>query len=60
MLPQSLDYMHEILQVLSLSLFEKKPMLQAFSDDPLTKEDDSIHNQLSLFNFWPGSSGEFA
>jgi hypothetical protein len=43
--------MHEILQVLSLSLFEKKPILQAFSDDPLTKEDDSIHNQLSLFNF---------
>jgi len=43
--------MGEILQILSLSLFEKKPMLQAFLPDSTTMEDGTIHNQLTLFNF---------
>ena len=41
----------EILQILSIGLFEKTPILQAFSHDSLTMENDAIHNQLSLFNF---------
>jgi hypothetical protein len=43
--------MSEILQILSISLFEKTPILQAFSHDSLKIEDSSIHNQLTLFNF---------
>jgi transposase len=41
----------EILQILSISLFEKMPILQAFSHDSLMMEDGTIHNQLSLFDF---------
>jgi len=41
----------EILQILSISLFEKTPILQAFSNDLLKMENNSAHNQLSLFNF---------
>ena len=41
----------EILQILSISLFEKTPLLQAFSHDSLTMENRANHNQLSLFDF---------
>jgi len=41
----------EILQILSICLFEKTPILQAFSHDSLKMENSSVHNQLSLFNF---------
>jgi hypothetical protein len=41
----------EILQILSISLFEKMPILQAFLPDSLTTENGTIHNQLSLFDF---------
>src|SRR3989442_928155 len=42
--------LYQILQVLSLSLFEKKPILQAF--DELTSEEkyEQISNQLNLFD----------
>ena len=43
--------MAEILQVLSVILFEKTPILQAFSRDMTTMEEGQEHNQLSLFNF---------
>ncbi len=41
----------EILQILSISLFEKTPILQALSHHPLTMENDTIHKQLTLFDF---------
>jgi len=41
----------EILQILSISLFEKTPLLQAFSHDLLKMENGLNHNQLSLFDF---------
>ena len=41
----------EILQILSITLFEKTPVLQAFSMRIDQKEDNGSHNQLSLFNF---------
>jgi hypothetical protein len=40
----------EILQILSLSLFEKMPLLQAFSQDSRMTEIDAVHNALPLFN----------
>jgi len=40
----------EILQILSINLFEKTPLLQAFSQDSLTMEDGMHHNQLPLFD----------
>jgi transposase len=43
--------MAEILQVLSISLFEKTPILQAFSDDSATMHTGCDHNQLFLFDF---------
>jgi IS4 transposase len=42
--------MGEILQILSLSLFENMPLLQAFSQHSATMENSVTHNQLSLFN----------
>ncbi len=41
----------EILQILSITLFEKTPVLEAFSMRIDQKEDSGSHNQLSLFNF---------
>ena len=41
----------EILQILSITLFEKTPVWEAFSMRIDQKEDSSAHNQLSLFNF---------
>ena len=43
--------MGEILQILSISVFEKTPLLQAFSSDSFKIGDGPIHNQLSLFDF---------
>jgi transposase len=46
-MPQSL---YTILQVLSLTILEKRPILQVFSDLPEPDEDDDNPNQLSLFD----------
>ena len=43
--------MNEILQILSLGLFEKTPLNQALSPQKLPKEKTNRHNQLSLFDF---------
>ena len=42
--------LYTILQVLSVSLFEKTPLLQAFSDPSYTTEIDPLANQLLLFD----------
>ena len=42
--------LYEILQVLSLTLFEKTPILQAFSEDFSEMPSASSYNQLSLFD----------
>jgi hypothetical protein len=42
--------LYTILQVLSVSLFEKTPLLQAFSDPSYTTEIDPFANQLLLFD----------
>ena len=41
----------EILQILSVSLFENTPILQAFSHECTTVNMSEVHNQLSLFEF---------
>jgi hypothetical protein len=41
----------EILQILSVSLFENTPILQAFSHECTTVNMSEDHNQLSLFDF---------
>jgi hypothetical protein len=43
--------MGEILQILSISLFENMPILQAFSHASTTMDIIEVHNQLSLFEF---------
>jgi len=47
-LPQSLS---TILQVLSLTLFEKEPILQVFLNPPDINPGTDVCNQLSLFDF---------
>ena len=42
--------MSEILQILSISIFEKTPILQAFSREIITMDIGEAHNQLSLFD----------
>lgn len=42
--------LYTILQVLSVSLFEKTPLIQVFSDLCRTIETDAFANQLSLFD----------
>ena len=42
--------LHEILQVLSLNLFEKTPILQACGEPQSHKKSDVISNQLSLLD----------
>lgn len=42
--------LYTILQVLSVSLFEKTPLLQVFSDPTCRTPNDPIANQLSLFD----------
>ncbi len=41
----------EMLQILSIALFEKTPLLQAFSNGMPNIQTETIHNQLSLFDF---------
>jgi len=43
--------MGEILQILSLTLFEKTPILQALSQQPTAVPEGSTTKQLSLFTF---------
>jgi transposase len=40
----------EILQIISISIFEKTPLLQAFSQELITMDFNEAHNQLSLFD----------
>ena len=47
MLKQSL---YEILQILSISIFEKIPINQLFQQTPLQYFKEHNHNQLSLFD----------
>jgi hypothetical protein len=42
--------LHEILQVLSVTLFEQAPILQAFGDVGSQEKSTQISNQLSLWN----------
>ena len=41
--------LYTLLQVFSVTLFEKMPMSQAFSESTTTFEDDELSNQLNLF-----------
>jgi hypothetical protein len=43
--------LHEILQILSLGLFEKTPLFQALSPQIVPNETEPSHKQLSLFDF---------
>jgi len=45
-IPRSLG---EILQVLSISIFEKNDLFQALSEYPAEFQDSSVGKQLSLF-----------
>lgn len=42
--------LYTLLQILSLTLFEKMPILQALSQDEATSDPTAIANQLDLFN----------
>ena len=42
--------LYTLLQILSLSLFEKMPILQAFSQTDYNIQNNQNHNQLPLFN----------
>lgn len=41
--------LYTLLQILSITLFEKVPLAQALSDDRYTSDDVAIRNQLTLF-----------
>jgi hypothetical protein len=43
--------LYTLLQILSVSLFEKMPIHQAFSDSDLQSECFQTDNQLNLFHF---------
>lgn len=43
--------LYRILQIMSLMLFDKRPILQAFSEQDYRIETTHIHNQLELFDF---------
>ena len=43
--------LHTLLQILSLTLFEKLPLQQVVADTALAKNDIVLHNQLNLFEF---------
>ena len=42
--------MSEVLQILSVSLFEKTPIFEALSPEKPSSGDAAVHNQLSLFD----------
>jgi hypothetical protein len=43
--------LYTLLQIFSVTLFEKMPMPQALSETECTFEDHEIDNQLKLFSF---------
>ena len=43
--------LHTLLQILSVTLFEKLPLQQAVADITLVPDDEVMHNQLKLFEF---------
>lgn len=43
--------LYTILQILSVTLFEKTPILQALSQPDYTSPEDDLHKQLILFDF---------
>jgi len=43
--------LYRILQILSLVLFDKRPILQVFSEHDYTTENAQCRNQLKLFDF---------
>lgn len=47
---QSKKSLYEILQILSVSAFDKTPINQLLLEHPLHLSDDDIHNQLILFD----------
>jgi hypothetical protein len=42
--------LYTILQILSVTLFEKRPILQAFSDEIYINQHNDTYNQLKLFS----------
>ena len=42
--------LYTLLQILSLTLFEKMPILQALAQEPPASNDLAMDNQLNLFN----------
>jgi hypothetical protein len=48
--------LHEILQVLSLTLFEQVPILQAFGELESQEKSAAISNQLNLWDLQPDAS----
>jgi len=43
--------LYTILQVLSVTPFEKTPLFQLLSDINLTDDSHTVHNQLNLFDY---------
>ncbi|MEO7782434.1 MAG: IS4 family transposase, partial [Candidatus Nitrotoga sp.] len=43
--------LYTLLQIFSLTLFEKMPMQQAFAGSDYVSDDATISNQLNLFDF---------
>ena len=43
--------LYTLLQVFSVTLFEKMPMSQAFPESTTTFEDGGLSNQLNLFDY---------
>ena len=48
--------LYTLLQAFSVTLFERMPMSQAFSESTATFEDGELNNQLNLFDYYPDSS----
>ena len=42
--------LHTLLQILSVTIFEKMPLLQAFQDDGIASKTMEIRNQLNLYD----------
>ena len=41
--------LYEILQIISISIFDKKPINQVFEQQKIQKNIDAVHNQLKLW-----------
>ena len=46
--------LYTLLQVFSVTLFEKIPLNKGFFDAEDTSTEDLLHKQLNLFNYWTG------